>query len=351
MVFLLGERNMRFDDSMYRKRFYPLARLKGVENLRVGIFTFGERIRRTFGMVDLVLTPNFVPFEGLKGEPLVVVIGGKVVGFDPKRVKGWQEAEELARKGMASEIRGIVFENFWELPLKVEEVLENDLKILALEDYYKIGGFYVHKSAMVSLKGEFEGWGVIDEGAVVKPFVVLEKGVYIGKGSLVKPFSYLVSSVVGPVCKVAGEISHTIFEGFSNKQHGGFIGHSYVSSWVNIGAGTEISNLKNTYGHVKVYSYEKNGLVNTGETFLGMFAGDHVKIGINTTISTGTVLGIFANVTAKDSPTEKFVPDFYWTGGGKMSLEKAIEIAIRVMERRGIRPDKDYIDRIRENYG
>ncbi|MFZ8834772.1 MAG: glucose-1-phosphate thymidylyltransferase, partial [Candidatus Caldipriscus sp.] len=96
---------------------------------------------------------------------------------------------------------------------------------------------------------------------------------------------------------------------------------------------------------------EKEGLVDTGETFLGMFAGDHVKIGINTTISTGTVLGIFANITAKDSLTEKFIPDFYWTGGGKMSLEKAIEMAKRVMGRRGVKPDEGYIDKIRESYG
>ena len=339
---------MRFDDSRYREKFYPLALLKGVEDLRVGIFTFGERLRKFFGDIDLVLTPNFVPLENLKENPQVVVVEGKVVGFDPRKVKSWEEAEEFAEKGRVLEIRGIVFENFWELPLNVEKILEIDLKLINPEAYYKLGEFYIHKTARISLKGDFDGWGVIDEGVVIKPFVVLEGGVYVGKGSIIKPFSYIVSSVIGPVCKVAGEISHTVFEGFSNKQHGGFIGHSYVSSWVNIGSGTEISNLKNTYGPVKVYSYEKKGLVDTGEIFLGMFAGDHVKIGINTTISTGTVLGIFANVTAKDSPTEKLIPDFYWTGGGRMSLEKAIEMAKRVMERRGMKPDEDYIDRIRK---
>jgi N-acetylglucosamine-1-phosphate uridyltransferase (contains nucleotidyltransferase and I-patch acetyltransferase domains) len=342
---------MRFDDSKYRKRFYPLSRLKGIEDLRVGIFTFGERLRKLFGETEFIFTPNFVPFEGLRENAPVILVNGKVVGFNPREVKVWEEAEEFARMGRASEIRGIFFENFWELPLKVEAVLENDLKIINLEGYYKIGEIYIHRTAKVSLKGEFEGWGLIDEGAVIKPFVVLEGGVYVGKGSLVKPFSYIVSSVIGPVCKVAGEISHTVFEGFSNKQHGGFVGHSYISSWVNIGAGTEVSNLKNTYGPVKVYSYEKQGLVDTGEPFLGMFAGDHVKIGINTTISTGTVLGIFANITAKDSPTEKFIPDFYWTGGGKMSLEKAIEMVRRVMGRRGVKPDEGYIDKIRESYG
>ncbi len=342
---------MRFDDSRYRRRFYPLSRLKGIEELRVGIFTFGERLRLIFGEINFTFTPNFVPFEGLKDDSPVIVVEGKVVGFDHRRVRDWEEAEEFARKGRALEIRGRVFENFWDLPLRIEEILEKDLKILKLENYYRVGEFYVHKASKVSLKGELAGWGVIDESAIIKPFVVLEGGIYVGKGSLVKPFSYIVSSIVGPICKVAGEISHTIFEGFSNKQHGGFIGHSYVASWVNIGAGTEVSNLKNTYGHVKVYSYEKGGLVDTGETFLGMFAGDHAKIGINTTISTGTVLGIFANITSKDSPTEKFVPDFYWTGGGKMSIEKAIEIAKRVMERRGIRIDDEYINRIRESYG
>ncbi len=341
---------MRFDDTRIKRAFYPFSKLKGVEDLRVGIFTFGERIKRVLGDVGYVISPNFVPFEGLKGNPPVILVKGEVVGYRIGQVGGWEDAYNLAHKGLGEELNGIYFRHFWETPLKIESVLEFDLKLLKLEDFYKLGELYIHKSSRVSLKGEYDAWGVVDRGAVIKPFVVLEGGVYIGENSLVKPFTYVSSSVIGPVCKVAGEISHTIFEGFSNKQHGGFIGHSYVGSWVNIGAGTEVSNLKNTYGTVKVYSYEKEGLIDTGEMFLGLFAGDHSKIGINATISTGTVLGIFANITAKDSPTEKFVPDFYWTGGGKMDLNKAIEIAKRVMNRRGITPSEDYINRIREGY-
>ncbi len=339
---------MRFDNRLIERRFYPFSKLKGVEELRVGIYTFGERIRMILSDAfpkEYIIIPNFIPFEKPKFKEPVIAVSGKPVIY--KKGLSYDQVFKLIEKGSCEEIEGIYISEFWQMPEYIERVLEFDMRFLHKDEYYTIGDFLVHKTAEVSLKTHFSGWGIVDRGATVKPFVVIDGPTYIGEESLVKPFTYISSSVIGPVCKVSGEISHTIFEGYANKQHSGFIGHSYVGSWVNLGAGVEVSNLKNTYGHVKVYSYEKGELIDTKRQFLGVFAGDHCKVGINTTISTGTVIGIFANITAADSPTPKFIPDFYWTGGKRMHIDKAVEIAIRVMKRRNKRPSKDYIKKIK----
>ena len=333
------------------ERFLPFTFLKGVEDLRSGIYTFAERIERlSEGMEGrLYILPNVVlhrlPERG------VVAVDGKVVGV-------WADKEEVARDVLergaydGEEVAGIVVSDFWQIPHILEEVLPRDVELEVSrrrEEFFRHEEAHIHRSVSTRFV-EIEGPGLIDEGASLGPFAYLKGPFYVGKRSLVKPFSSVSVSVVGPVCKVAGEISHTVFSAYANKQHAGFIGHSYVGEWVNIGAGTEVSNLKNTYGKVKVYSYAAKGTVETGMQFLGAFFGDHAKVGINTTVSTGTVIGIFANVTAADSPTPKFVPDFYWTGGGRMRLDKAIEVARRVMARRGVEPSEEYLRLIREAY-
>ena len=152
---------------------------------------------------------------------------------------------------------------------------------------------------------------------------------------MVKPNSRILSgTTIGPVSKVAGEINHSIFHSFSNKQHDGFLGHSYMCPWVNLGADTNNSNLKNNYLPVKVPINSSE--VNTGLQFAGLFAGDHAKSGINTMFNTGTVLGCFANVYGGDYP-HKFIPNFAWGNNRPFRtyhLNKAIATARIVKERR-----------------
>ena len=99
-----------------------------------------------------------------------------------------------------------------------------------------------------------------------------------------------------------GEISNCIFLGHSNKAHDGFLGHSIIGEWCNIGAGTSSSNLKNDYGEVKMWNYRQNKFVNTQMQFLGMFMGDHSKCSINSSFNTGTTIGVCCNL---------FGPGFY----------------------------------------
>jgi UDP-N-acetylglucosamine diphosphorylase/glucosamine-1-phosphate N-acetyltransferase len=177
---------------------------------------------------------------------------------------------------------------------------------------------------------------IIDDFAQIKHNTVIEGPVYIGKNSLVKNNSQISSGTsVGDYCKVAGEISNSIILDFSNKQHDGFLGHSYLGSWVNLGAGTITSNLKNNYSKIQVeLSFNT---IKTDLQFLGLLSGDHSKSAIGTRFNTSTVVGFSCNIFG-DGLTDKFIPSFSWGGNNTRNvyqLEKAIDVARAVYGRRG----------------
>lgn len=176
----------------------------------------------------------------------------------------------------------------------------------------------------------------IEEHVRIEPFVVLEGPVYIGPHSVIRSHSHLKDTSIGSTCKVGGEIHASIFQEFSNKQHAGFLGNSYVGSWVNIGAGATTSNLKNTYGPVRLHL--PSGEVNTETTFLGSILGDHSKIGIQAALSTGTTIGVGA-VYAQTTFSPKMVPSFVLLTDDRcevFDLDKALEVARRMMSRRNV---------------
>jgi hypothetical protein len=121
--------------------------------------------------------------------------------------------------------------------------------------------------------------------------------------------------------------------GFSNKGHTGFVGHSYLGRWVNLGAGTTTSNLKNTYGSVQLSM--PSGMRETGAQFLGTLFGDHVKTGIGTMLTTGTILGMGANVYG-GSVSSKYVAPFTWGADDTYEIHKFIDVAQRMMSRRHV---------------
>ncbi|MBI1192400.1 MAG: glucose-1-phosphate thymidylyltransferase [Bacteroidetes bacterium] len=141
---------------------------------------------------------------------------------------------------------------------------------------------------------------------------------------------------IGPGCRAGGEISQSLLMANSNKGHDGFLGHSVLGEWCNLGADTNTSNLKNDYGTVKLYNAASGQYENTGRQFCGLFMGDHSKAGINTMFNTGTVVGVCANIFGGGFPP-KFLPSFSWGGAEDLSTyrpEKALETARRVMARR-----------------
>lgn len=175
---------------------------------------------------------------------------------------------------------------------------------------------------------------LVRAGAHVQAFSRLNGPCYIGEGSTVVS-GRISGCAIGNVCKVHGELSSSSFVGHSNKGHEGFVGHSVLGRWVNLGAGTTTSNLKNTYGDVALWT--PDGVRRTGLQFLGTLFGDHVKTGIGLRLTTGCVLGAGANVVDRMPP--KVVAPFAWGSGAPYSVyagDKFLMNAERVMSRRAV---------------
>jgi len=158
--------------------------------------------------------------------------------------------------------------------------------------------------------------------------------------------------VIGPYCKIGGEVSNSIFLGYSNKAHDGFLGHSIIGEWCNIGAGTNNSNLKNDYGTVKMWDYVDKKFKDSGNQFLGMYMGDHSKCAINTSFNTGTTIGVNCNIFGAGFP-RNIISSFSWGGAQgvkKYKFEKALSVAEIVMRRRGVKLQSEYVKMLRIIY-
>ncbi len=176
----------------------------------------------------------------------------------------------------------------------------------------------------------------IMDGAIVRGPVALCDKAKIRVGAKVYG-----PTTIGPHCKIGGEVSHSILFGFSNKAHDGFLGHSVIGEWCNLGADTNTSNLKNNYEPVRLWDYQENSFVKTDLLFCGTFMGDHSKCGINTMFNTGTVVGVGANIFGAGF-MRNFIPSFSWgsvSGFSIHDIEKAVDVARRVYERRDMEFD------------
>ncbi|MAV63965.1 MAG: hypothetical protein CMG00_02115 [Candidatus Marinimicrobia bacterium] len=167
----------------------------------------------------------------------------------------------------------------------------------------------------------------VDIGALIKG------PVYIGKNSIINPGTKIRGSVViGPSSKIGGELEDCVIQGFSNKQHDGFLGHSYICEWVNIGANTNTSDLKNNYGNIKL-KLDYNNEVDTGKMFIGSLIGDFCCTAISTKLNSGTVVGIGSNLF-DDGFQNKYIEPFSWGKKDRVDLNKFINTAERIMKRR-----------------
>lgn len=174
---------------------------------------------------------------------------------------------------------------------------------------------------------------LVRQGARVRAFTRLVGPCAVGIGSEVMT-DRISGSSIGEYCRVHGELVASILIGHANKTHDGFVGHSILGRWVNLGAGTITSNLKNTYGSVTLWT--PSGYRETGRQFLGTLFGDHAKTGIGLRLTTGTVLGAGANVVEAMPP--KAVAPFAWGAHPpypRYRLAKFLEAAERAMSRRG----------------
>ena len=182
----------------------------------------------------------------------------------------------------------------------------------------------------------------IQEGALLHGTLALCDGAVANMGVKLRG-----DNIIGPYCKVGGEIANSVLFGYSNKGHDGYLGNSVLGEWCNLGADTNTSNLKNNYTNVKVRLHSKEPELETGQLFCGLLMGDHSKAGINTMFNTGTVVGVGSNLFG-GGYMPKTVDSFCWGGqDGKMEqhqLHKMLETEAKVMARRKIELSQDHMD-------
>jgi UDP-N-acetylglucosamine diphosphorylase/glucosamine-1-phosphate N-acetyltransferase len=182
---------------------------------------------------------------------------------------------------------------------------------------------------------DFRGGPIwLDDAVTLRAFTRLAGPAYVGRDSTLLGGSFEAVSI-GPACKVRGEMEESVVLGHANKAHDGFLGHAYLGRWVNLGALTTNSDLKNNYGSVRMWT--PDGPVDTGQMKLGCVLGDHVKTAIGTMVNTGTVAGVGANLFG--GMPSKYVPPFTWgaaADAGAYDIERFLGVAETAMARRDI---------------
>ncbi|MEO0143955.1 MAG: putative sugar nucleotidyl transferase [candidate division WOR-3 bacterium] len=366
------------------EKFLPLSWTRPIWDLRMGIYTFLERIGRLYGNVygythrdylrglfssypedkwekDTLLLIPTIYFEEYPDfrrdkDTLFLDKNGKPFGAYLKKFRVFDFTKSF--DGAIEKIEQIILiEKPWELLDYINPQIAKDYKLSNKRSFKPYKGVVMVGTTDIFIDTSVEvepgviidatsGPVYIDSGAKVMGNSYIRGPVYIGKSSIVMPLSKIMENVViGPVVKAGGEITNSIIWGYSNKQHDGFLGNSIIAEWVNVGAGTQFSNLKNTYGTIKMYYYPQREEIETNKQFLGAIVGPHAKIGINSIINCGTVMGAFSS-TVGGKITSGFIPDFTWLDGEEMDLNKAIEIAQRMMIRRDFSLTEKYKEMI-----
>ena len=204
----------------------------------------------------------------------------------------------------------------------------------SLSDVYIAPGAVVHPLVVLDAAN---GPIYIDEGAEIHPFTRIEGPCYIGKKSILLGAKCREGNSIGPMCRVGGEVEESIIDGYSNKYHDGFLGHAYVGRWVNLGALTTNSDLKNDYSSVSVMLDGKTP-ISTGSTKVGALIGDHTKTSIGTLLNTGAYVGAMCLIATTGKLLPKYIPSFAWYMEGAVTKgfgkKKLYETARTAMGRR-----------------
>jgi len=382
-----------YEDARY-EYLYPMTYMRPVFDLRCGRTSLREKIERAAGrkadalfvrdwLRDLCAVRNpGTPVNDLAaiGDDDLLIVNGRClwlgdgelpVGRDACGVVGDEIAYLALTRDTAGSISAATFREFiesaarrapktdaklrlisypWDLVNENPAAVEDDFARLGRsgiegtfspqaavwgprERLYVAPGAEVAPGAVIDTR---HGPVIIEEGAVVNPLVRIQGPTTIGMKTLCFVAARIHEGTsIGPVCYVGGEVEEAIIHGYANKVHDGFLGHAYVCPWVNLGAGTTNSDLKNDYGDVEVYV---NGqIINSGNLKVGCFIGDHSKTSIGTMINTGTVIGVCSNLLGIGSLLPKNVPSFVLFMEGKffkVGIRQQIETARKAMGRR-----------------
>ena len=300
--------------------------------------------------------PDFVPAPPLH-EPAILTMEGQIVGWVlPPGAASPDENDLLKPDGSAMdfpevEIPGRVLSNIWDLMAGSGDRVSSDVPVLFPESRFTLAegvhvsgakrvslGDHVHLEASVHLDAS-DGPIRLSDGVRVSAFTRLAGPAFVGPDTHVLGGS-LGNVTIGPACRVRGEISSAVLLGYVNKAHEGYLGNAYVGRWVNLGALTTNSDLKNNYSTVRVHTTE--GSVDTGLIKVGCFLGDHVKTGIGTLLPTGCVVGLGSNLFG-GVMAPPHVPPFSWGTGEHLEeydIERFLDTAAMAMSRREVSLEK-----------
>jgi UDP-N-acetylglucosamine diphosphorylase/glucosamine-1-phosphate N-acetyltransferase len=330
-----------YDDADDVPLFPPFTQYRPVGEPRCGAYLLRERVARFAPVAGYVGGTHLGSFREPDAPPVGVAA--------PKDAKVLRSTIVVESARDAAELKGKRLEGIWQIIADLVPVLRADLEA---ERANRAGGRVPAGSTVLGDPSAL----LIDEGAVVEPHVVFDtRGgpVWIQQAAEVRAFCRLTGpllvgagtrivgghireSSIGPMCVVHGEVSNSVFLGYANKSHDGFLGHAIVGRWVNLGAGTINSNLKNTYGSVRLNLGSRR--VETGMTFMGSLIGDHVKTAIGTMLPTGCVIGTGANVFGTQRPAP-YVHAFAWgtdEPGRLVACRMFLQTAAKVMKRRDV---------------
>jgi len=352
-------------DSTERDHLFPFTKTRSIASLRLGILTIKERWERLSGIQVFVHTKPYL--QNLYGYP----DSGEHIWVDASVIPNTSVIDNIKstqRNHCWADENGLIigktdlpFENFdpaqslqcfenihdhatvdrirfpWELMQWNDRMLRADFDLLT----------HGRTSAPISSTNQCtQPESVFIEPGVVVEYAILNAStgpIYIGKdatimeGSAVRgPFAmgeYSVlkmnsriygATTLGPYCMGGGEIKNSIMMGYSNKAHDGYMGDAVIGECCNWGAGTSNSNLKNNAGIVKVWSEADQTYLPAGYK-CGVIMGDYSRTAINSSINTGSVIGVSCNVFG-DGLLPNIIPDFSWgCKGVKYRIDKALE--------------------------
>ena len=372
-----------FEDQRFSD-FFPISSTRAVFDIRFGQSTFLERIIKIFPehSVSLIVRDEFKELvserhtniavnpdnieEGLWISSSVIwtresveLLSAKNTAFmkDDKLVAANLSSSDAARwisngGPLKSELESVKFKNIevyqcnylWDIIKFINQSINDDaseLKPVDRLDYPQtnlinpdkifINNAKVMPGALINAE---KGPVIIDNNAVIYGQTYIEGPAFIGTDTVIKPLTKIVGSVIGKKCKIGGEVESSVIQGYSNKVHDGHLGDSFLGEWVNLGAGTSNSNLKNNYSSVKI-SLNEN-LIDTNSLHIGCFIGDHVKTGIGTLINTGTIIGAASMISTYGFPPVN-LPPFSWYFNRKkerMDFDKFVSTAQKSKSRR-----------------
>jgi len=378
-----------YEDSW--ERFEPLSALRPVTEIRCGAKTFREKLEKLSGeevrviireeLLDLLCETHpdlaryannvpqgrhlFIaagavftePLSAVNSDELLVDKADRILGFGTDALSGYQSAEsirdfleetDLTKRRIPGRRALYPWEIFASLALEVTRDFEGELSDGELDPHATVYG-----SALRLEEGaRVEAGVVIDcrkgpvtvaRNAFLKGPTLIEGPCYIGPDTIVDSARLRAGTVLGPCCRAGGEVEASVFHAYVNKHHEGFIGHAYLGEWVNLGAMSANSDLKNNYSEVKVNLTGET--LSTGLTKFGCLIGDHTKTAIGTLIPTGSIIGIFANVLG-GGLCSKNIPPFSWGEANVYELKKLLSTAEILMQRRGIQMGEALKERI-----